>query len=310
MGRERFSFLEDNARELALILRRNLRFIVWFAIIATFAAGIITVCLPQDWRLTSTLQVKGGYDTNLMSMMTSAAGFQLPTMGSSSTEMQVLRSRFLREKAIAAEGMQIQTFNRTYGSPWGRAFRAVWNKIAGAPDIPAEYLLLAEATVPPEWTHKVLVAAVTESGGLRVRVPGGNEQEVAPGGSFSENGLSFKLVEAHAPAGRCFGLRMIPMREAERLISLHSGVYELGLSSGVLAAGLTWHDQFRGAGYMNTLVNAYIADNDDYKKILGDEKVSYLDAQIEQVKRGLTMSDKDLANYKRTNSTVELTEES
>ncbi len=305
----RFSFLDDNARELALLVRRNLKFLVWFAIFTTLVVFIITISLPQEWRLNATLQVTGGYDSSLLSMMSSATGVQLPSTGSS-TQAQVLRSRFLREKAIASEAMQIQTVNRAWGTPWGRAFRWCWNKIPGAPDIEAEYVKLGDAVVPQEWSRGVLVAKVTDSGGLAIRAPGGSEKTVEPGGKYEQDGLSFKLREAHAPAGRTFGLRIVPLREANRLLSERTGVYELGLSSGVLAVVLTWRDQFRGADYLNALVKAFTDDSEDYKRVVGDEKVAYLDAQIEMMKRGLATSEEDLSKYKRANATVEITEES
>lgn len=305
----RFSFLDDNARELALLVRRNIRFLVWFSIFTALVVLIIAISLPQDWRLSATLQVTGGYDSNLLTMMSSATGVQLPSTGSG-TQTQVLRSRFLRETAIASEAMQIQTVNRAWGTPWGRAFRWCYNKLPGVKDIGVEYVKLGDAVVPQEWSRRVLVARVTDNGGLTIRAPGGGEKAVEPGGKYEQDGLSFKLKEAHAPIGRAFGLRIIPLREANRLLSEHTGVYELGLSSGVLAVVLTWRDQFRGSDYLNALVKAFMDDSEEYKRALGDEKVAYLDAQIEMMKRGLATSEEDLSKYKRANATVEITEES
>ena len=305
----RFSFLDDNARELALLVRRNIRFLVWFSIFTSLVVLIIAIFLPQDWRMTATLQVTGGYDSGILTMMSSATGVQLPSTGSG-TQTQVLRSRFLRETAIASEAMQIETVNRAWGTPWGRAFRWCWNKVPGAKDIGVEYVKLGDAVVPDEWSRRVLVARVTDNGGLAIRAPGGGEKTVEPGGKYEQDGLSFKLKEAHAPIGRAFGLRIIPLREANRLLSEHTGVFELGLSSGVLAVVLTWRDQFRGSDYLNALVKAFTDDSEEYKRALGDEKVAYLDAQIEMMKRGLATSEEDLSKYKRANATVEITEES
>lgn len=305
----RFSFLDDNARELALLVRRNIRFLVWFSIFTSLVVLIIAIFLPQDWRMTATLQVTGGYDSSILTMMSSATGVQLPSTGSG-TQTQVLRSRFLRETAIASEAMQIETVNRAWGTPWGRAFRWCWNKVPGAKDIGVEYVKLGDAVVPDEWSRRVLVARVTDNGGLAIRAPGGGEKTVEPGGKYEQDGLSFKLKEAHAPIGRAFGLRIIPLREANRLLSEHTGVFELGLSSGVLAVVLTWRDQFRGSDYLNALVKAFTDDSEEYKRALGDEKVAYLDAQIEMMKRGLATSEEDLSKYKRANATVEITEES
>lgn len=305
----RFSFLDDNARELALLVRRNIRFLVWFSIFTSLVVLIIAICLPQDWRMTATLQVTGGYDSSILTMMSSATGVQLPSTGSG-TQTQVLRSRFLRETAIASEAMQIETVNRAWGTPWGRAFRWCWNKVPSAKDIGVEYVKLGDAVVPDEWSRRVLVARVTDNGGLAIRAPGCGEKAVEPGGKYEQDGLSFKLKEAHAPIGRVFGLRIIPLREANRLLSEHTGVFELGLSSGVLAVVLTWRDQFRGSDYLNALVKAFTDDSEEYKRALGDEKVAYLDAQIEMMKRGLATSEEDLSKYKRANATVEITEES
>jgi len=163
MGRNHFSLLDDNLREFALLLRRNLRFLLLFALVVGVLAGVITVCLPREWRMIATVQVKGGYDSSLGAMLSTMSNFQM-TSPATNTEMQILRARFLREQAIATTAMQLQDSNLAWDTVWGRILYFVRDKLPLVHDVPTEYLLLSDASIDSSWNGKVLQAQVRDVG--------------------------------------------------------------------------------------------------------------------------------------------------
>jgi len=309
MGSDRFSLLDENLREFGIIVRRNLRFLIWFTIVTAIIVVLISAALPRYWRLAATIQVKGRQDSSILAMIGSMGGFQLPSPATE-TEMQLLRTRLVREQAIVVCAMQIETRNRAWDTVHGRLLRFFRNKLPLVPDVPAEYLLLSQAEIEPGWAGKRLVARVSEIGSLEISAPGSGEQAVPIGGRFSVEGLAFTLDEIHAPAGRKFSLIVHPKSETLRIISNNSGVYELGLNSGVLAVVLFWPDRYRGSMYVNSLADAYFKNNEEYGRVLGEGRLDYLDNEIDRVRNALLSSEKELAEYKQRESTVVLTEES
>lgn len=310
MGSDRFSLLDENLREFGIIVRRNLRFLIWFAIVTAVLVVLITAALPRYWRLAATIQVKGRQDSSILAMIgSSMGGFQLPSPATE-TEMQLLRTRLVREQAIVVGAMQIETRNRAWDTVHGRLLRFFRDKLPLVPDVPAEYLLLSQAEIEPGWAGKKLVARVSEIGSLEISAPGSGEQIVPIGGRFNVEGLAFTLDEVHAPAGRKFSLIIHPKSEMLRIIDSNSGVYELGLNSGVLAVVLFWPDPYRGSMYVNSLAEAYFKNNEEYSRILGEDRLEYLDEEIDRVRNALLSSEKELAEYKLRESTVVLTEES
>jgi len=309
MGSDRFSLLDENLREFGIIVRQNLGFLVGFAIAAVIVVVLITAALPRQWRLAATIQVKGGQDSSILAMFSGVGGFQLPSPATE-TEMQLLRTRLLREKAINACAMQIETRNRAWDTVHGRLLRFFRDKLPLIPDVPPEYLLLSQAEVGAGWADKKLVARVSEGEGLEISVPGGDEQMVPVGGRFSVEGLAFTLDEVHAPAGRRFDLIVRSQSETLRLISNRSSVYELGTRSGVLAVAFFWADPYRGSVYVNSLIEAYLKSNEEYDRTLGEYRLEYLDREIDRIRNALLASEKELTEYKQRESTVVLTEES
>ncbi len=309
MGSVRFSFLDENLREFGLIVRRNLRFLIGFAVLVAVVVVLITAALPRQWRLAATVQVKGRQDSSLLGMISSVGGFQLPSPATE-TEMQLLRTRFLREEAIATCAMQIQTRNSAWDTAHGRLLRFFRDKLPLVPDVPAEYLLLADAEISPYWVGKRLTARVTENGSLKISPPDGKERIVPAGQRFSADGLGFTVREIEAPAGREFSLVVRPRGETVRAIANRSSVYEIGLSSGIATVVLHWPDPYRGSMYVNSLVDAYIEDNLEYSRSLGGSRLEDLDKEIDRVRNALLASEKELTEYKQRESTVMLTEES
>jgi|GEM_PF-3130396 len=309
MGSDRFSLLDENLREFGIIVRRNLRFLIWFAVVTAIVVVLISAALPRYWRLAATIQVKGRQDSSILAMIGSVSGFQLPSPATE-TEMQLLRTRLVREQALVASAMQIETRNRAWDTVHGRLLRFFRDKLPLVPDVPAEYLLLSDAEIEPDWSGKRLAARVSEIGSLKISAPGSGEQVVPIGGRFSAEGLAFTLNEVHAPAGRKFSLVIRPKSEMLRIIGYNSGVYELGLSSGVLAVVLFWPDPYRGSMYVNSLAEAYFKNNEEYGRILGEDRLDYLDEEIDRVRNALLKSEKELTEYKQRESTVVLTEES
>jgi len=309
MGRQRFSLVDDNLREFGIIVRRNLRFLIVFALVVAFLLAVITVCLPRDWKVSATVQVKGGYDASMLALMSVSGGLQLPSPASA-TEMQLLRSRFLKERAVSAAAMQVRARNLMWDHPWGRLLRFMRDKLPLVPDVPEEYVRLADAEVAPDWAGRRLYARVTAGGGLEIAAAGGGTQKIAAGGRFSTEGLAFTLVEACAPAGRRFALEVRPLRETIRQINIHSGVYELGLASGVLVDYLVWPEAHRAVDYVSAHVQAYLKDSEENRRTMGGYRLDFLDREIERVRRALAASEAELAQYKQRKSTVELTEQS
>jgi uncharacterized protein involved in exopolysaccharide biosynthesis len=309
MGRNHFSLLDDNLREFALLLRRNLRFLLLYALVVGVLAGVITVCLPREWRMIATVQVKGGYDSSLGAMLSTMSNFQM-TSPATNTEMQILRARFLREQAIATTAMQLQDSNLAWDTVWGRILYFVRDKLPLVRDVPTEYLLLSDASIDSSWNGKVLQAQVRDGGKLSVRLPDGNEMVAGPGEYVRADGLSFRVDEVHAPAGRKFKLTVYPLRETLRLVAEHSGVFEAGVNSGVVAAAFIWHDPHRGAEYLNALITAYLEDNENYARTVGGSRLDYLKEQISRVEKALRASEVSLAEFKKAESTIALSEES
>ena len=309
MGSDRFSLLDENLREFGIIVRQNLRFLIWFAILTAVIVVLISAALPRYWRLAATIQVKGRQDSSILAMIGSMGGFQLPSPATE-TEMQLLRTRLVREQALVACAMQIETRNRAWDTVHGRLLRFFRDKLPLVPDVPAEYLLISDAEIGPGWSGKRLLARVSEIGSLSVSAPGIGEQNVPLGGRFGVEGLAFTLDEVHAPAGREFSLIVYPKSEMLRIIGYNSGVYELGLSSGVLAVVLFWPDPYRGSMYVNSLAEAYFKNNEEYGRILGEDRLDYLDDEIDRVRNALLSSEKELTEYKQRESTVVLSEES
>ncbi len=309
MGSDRFSLLDENLREFGIILRRNLGFLIGFAVVAAIIVVLITAALPRHWRLAATIQVRGGQASSIFAMIGSISGFQLPSPATE-TEMQLLRTRMLREEAIAACAMQIETHNRAWDTVHGRLLRFFRDKLPLVPDVSPEYLLLNQAEIGAAWAGKKLVARVNGSGGLQISVPGSGDQTVPVGGRFDVEGLAFTLEKVHAPPGRKFNLVVRSKSETLRIIANRSSVYELGAGSGVLAVVLFWPDPYRGSVYVNSLVKAYYESNLEYSRTLGEYRLDYLDDEIDRVRNALLASEKELTEYKQRESTVVLTEES
>jgi len=309
MGRNHFSLLDDNLREFALLLGRNLRFVLLFALVVGILAGIITVCMPREWRMIATVQVKGGYDSSLGALMSTMSNFQM-TSPATNTEMQILRARFLREQAIARTAMQVQDYNLAWDTVWGRAILFIRDKMPLVRDVPPEYLKLSDASINPSWNCRRLQAQVRDGSKLALRLPDGKELVVGEGEYVRAEGLSFRVDEVHAPVGRRFKLVVRSLRETLRLVAERSGVFEAGVNSGVVAASFIWHDPYRGKEYLNALVNTYLEDNQNYARTVGAERLGYLKEQISRVEKALRSSEAALAEFKHDESTVSLSEES
>jgi hypothetical protein len=82
------------------------------------------------------------------------------------------------------------------------------------------------------------------------------------------------------------------------------------MNSGILAVVLFWPDRYRGSMYVNSLAEAYFKNNEEYGRILGEDRLDYLDDEIDRVRNALLTSEKELTEYKQRESTVVLTEES
>ncbi|MFJ4291634.1 polysaccharide biosynthesis tyrosine autokinase [Cupriavidus sp. NPDC089707] len=238
-----------------------------------------------------------------------------------SAEIELLRSRMVVGKAIAALRLDIEArpryfplvgpaiahFNQRLSEPglfgWGGY---AWGR---------EAIAVQQLDVPESMEDRRILLTATGDAGYSVSFNGGEVQA---------NGKVGQLLSVATPAGPMhllvskldarsgvrFDLRRVPRSAAIASLQSRLVITERGRQSGVIGISLEGGDPRMVAGTLNEIANAYVEQNVLRKAAEAEKSLAFLEQQLPQLRQQVETSENRYNAMRNQRGTVDLPEES
>jgi tyrosine-protein kinase Etk/Wzc len=288
----------------------------WLIAAITTAVTVATVVLCMFLRMT--FAIDGSlYLGDTQSQKT--GGLQildiLGTLGESQvqTELHIIRSQTLVTKAILESGLNVEIKDESLGTV------RVWRWLLSGRDFqllqPRITIRSAEVT-DPALAEKNLHLKFHKDGNFELTVKERILGAGKVGELFAVKGLRL-IVDAtdlSTLEGHTFRIRVSPV---DWIIDDVRNTLKVAIpkvdrmSSDVAVVELTFEDTspFRGAAFLTSLMQSYLAQHLDWKTEEADATVKFADAQLTKIRSDLEAAEQRLATYKTDNGVVVLTDE-
>ena len=273
----------------------------WLVLATTILGGLIGTLysrvIPSVYQVDALMQVEdkdGSAKINPLGSMADAFDMKNPA----ETEIEILKSRMVLERAIAARHMDLVASPVKYGIV-SRLLRR-----------PVPKLVLDSLECPPVPVNasidEMVVLKVRDSGhfslyqGTRELVRGRIGELVHSGGT------QLRVQSIAAPAGQCFFLFQVPSLAATAALRGRLGVQEVGKKTGVIQQTLTGDDPEEAAQDLNAIAQAYVEQNVERKSAEAEKTLEFLRDQLPDLKKKLEESEQKLNSYRSRMGSIDL----
>lgn len=238
-----------------------------------------------------------------------------------SAEMELLRSRMVVGKAIAALNLDIEAqpryfpvigstianFNAELSKPglfgWGGY---AWGR---------ESIAVQQLDVPASMEDRKILLAATGNGGYTVSFNGEGVKGTGKVGTpliiaTPAGPVRLLVRELDANSGARFDLRRVPRSTAISSLQGRLVISERGRQSGVIGISLEGSDPALVAATLNEIGNAYVEQNLLRKAAEAEKSLAFLEQQLPQLKQQVETSETRYNAMRNQRGTVDLNEES
>ncbi len=234
-------------------------------------------------------------------------------------EIEIIQSRLVLDQVIDQMNLLVEA-EPHYFPIIGRAV-ARWNRRAkapvGAPPLlggfgwGGERIAVSRFDVPEQWYDQAFTLTATAGGGYRLQGPGGDIVLTGLVGQTEEASTPYGPVDLEVqeltsrPGERFrithFARETVLKDFAAKLTVLQLGNVSLTSSSGVIQISYFGYDKARITRIIDTLENAYVAQDVHRRSLEAQQSITYLQAQLPTFKGNMDAAQAALARYQRAN---------
>jgi len=324
---------EIDLREIIDLLKAG-RWTILACVVGALFLGVCYVLLARPvYDVNGTVQVDQGDKSGSLSNSLGSIGSLLGAGSSQAdAEMQIIQSRLVLEGMINKLGLQVQA-QPHYFPLIGRRI-AQWNKgngkVAGAPPLLGKYAWGGEFIDVSAFS--IDTTPYTAEGGFLYDKPwsllakgSGAYALFDPAGDLVLSGragqpahgivngvnISLTVQSLTARAGETFRIVRHSLPMLLKDVSQHLSVSQLGGSgtsqqSGVIQIGYSGHDRARIAQIVDTIEKVYLAQDVKKQTTKAQQSLSFLEAQLPDLKKKVDDAQAALASYQQANGAADV----
>ncbi|HUN74752.1 MAG TPA: polysaccharide biosynthesis tyrosine autokinase [Steroidobacteraceae bacterium] len=312
---------EINFREILQLLYAG-RWIVAAVAGAALAIGVLYLIVARPvYLVDGIVQVEQSasaaspYGNPMASSMGSLGSLLFGTPVQAEAEIQILQSRLVLDRVIDQMHLLVEAEPK-YFPIFGRVI-AHWNRRASAPvRAPpllggfawgGERITVSRFEAPEYWYNQTFTLTATAGGGYRLRDPDGNTVITGRIGQVEQANtlygpVQLEVQELTARPGERFRVirfaRETVLDDFQKKLTVQQlGNVSLTSSSGVMQISYYGYDKDRITRIIDTLENAYLAQDVRRRSLEAQQSITYLQAQLPTFKAAVDAAQADLARY-------------